>query len=120
MKKTIAILMVLALAATAAFAQEAAVAPAITFTGWGQAGFTFAQNTSHDVDTKTPETVVGSNLPSWANGSDVGVAIAGTSKNVGFLLNIDYYAASIVAADNALIWVKFNDMFKINFGKARC
>jgi hypothetical protein len=115
MKKALAILMVLALVASAATAE-------ITFGAWGRGIFVPVQNSGlENVDSITTinKTWEGKNDTSGlALTSDprVGFTVAGNSDNVGFQVDI-YADGDIARGDQAKIWVKPMDMVTMQMGK---
>lgn len=101
MKKALAILMVLALVGTVAFAE-------VTIGGFGRGMFTVYSDGS---DTYTDA------FTSWAPGPRFGLSIAGKSDNVGFIIDInndDNTAPSL--GDNQQIWVKPIEMVTVRIG----
>jgi hypothetical protein len=117
MKKIIGIAAVAAMVASGAFAE-------ITFGAWGRTGLDFGnvvgKSTTVDgtttVDPLGDATVI--TTPSWASGSRVGFAVAGTNddKNIGFNVNVDSNGNTIGIGDQAKIWGQIG-WFKAQFGK---
>lgn len=114
MKKALAILMILALVGSAAFAE-------ITFGAWGRGLFVPLQNTGADGAENMANIA-----KSWDNSLTnprVGFSVMGNSDNVGF--QIDIYAdnsgaddnGSLVRGDQAKIWVKPMDKVTVTLGK---
>jgi len=103
MKKLVSVLFALLLVGSFAFAD-------VTVGAWGR--FIFSPASSIDGSDNAAFSA-----PSWADGSRVGVTIAGTSDNAGF--QVQYFANGNVlkVGDNANTWVKFNDMVKLYGGK---
>jgi len=111
MKKSVVILLVMALIAVTAYAQDAG----IKLGGWGRSGVELVKGSSAaGVDP------VVAMFPQWANGARVGFNVNGNSANVGFNMNVDNNAGSIGIGDQAKIWVQPHAMVKVELGKIQC
>ncbi|MEM5947356.1 hypothetical protein WKV44_02255 [Spirochaetia bacterium 38H-sp] len=106
MKKLTLVLVVLLIAAGMVMAD-------VTVGGWGRIEFGV---TGNNTSGSKPMVVAG---PGWAGGGRVGIAINGSSDNVGFSLNINSNGGSIGIGDNANIWIKFNDIVMLTLGQAQ-
>jgi len=113
MKKTLMILLVLAMVATAAFAE-------VTVGGWGRAIPTFGA-TSYDLD-PNDKAVTFTIGPSWAGGTRARFEVNGTSDYIGFQVQVNSNGTNSVqtgdyGADNVNIWVKPFDFLTLTAGK---
>jgi len=109
MKKALAILMVLALVASAATAE-------ITFGAWGRGLFVPVQNTGADDEDNTA-----TNGISWMNRNNpgnirMGMTIKGVSENVGFQIDWNSDGESFGISDQNKIWVKPVSMVTVSIG----
>jgi hypothetical protein len=104
MKKALAILMTLALVASAATAE-------ITWGAWGRGVFVAAQSNGTDTTAVTEA--------SWGGNPRIGFGINGSSDNMGFHVDLTGDVAAVGIGDNAKIWWKANDMFKVEIGKVQ-
>ncbi len=108
MKKALAILMILALVGSAAFAE-------ITFGAWGRGLFVPMYDSG--VEGTDPQTA---NVVSWGGAPRIGFTISGVSDNVGFQadMNVDNGDGKgyVTLGDNQYIWVKPMSMVKISLG----
>lgn len=115
MKKALAILMILALVGSAAFAE-------ITFGAWGRGIFVPVQNTGADdnaataVDESASFASIGKTWDGANSDPRVGFSVMGNSDNVGFQVDI-YADGGIARGDQAKIWVKPMDMVTVQMGK---
>lgn len=114
MKKLIGTVAVAALLATAAFAEG------LTFGSWGRAlwivGNAGTANTAKDATTMNNNTVTSWLGQSWGGaGPRTGVAVHGSSDNIGFDLDLHANGGGLGVGDNALVWAKPIDMLKITF-----
>jgi hypothetical protein len=105
MKKTLGILAIFALVATAAFAE-------VTFGAWGRGLFVPVEGTSESTtyDTTT----------SWgADNARVGATIAGSTEagDIGFQIDFNGDGASIGAGDNQFIWAQPIEGLRLAVGK---
>ena len=106
MKKALAILMILALVGTAAFAE-------ITFGAWGRGLFVPVQNSGASDEDSTATTGV-----SWGNPNPrVGMTIKGVSDNAGFQIDWNSDGASFGISDQNKIWVKPVSMVTLSIGR---
>ena len=120
MKKSIAILMVMALVAVAASAQ-------ISIGGWGRTMFVPVANSG--IEHADGDVVSnGKIVPSWdwggqdgigAAGGRIGITIAGNSDNVGFQIDMNGDGGTINGGDEQKVWVKPMSMVKIAAGRAQ-
>ncbi|MFA6506272.1 MAG: hypothetical protein WCT14_09250 [Treponemataceae bacterium] len=109
MKKLVSVLFVALLVGGMAFAAD----PVVKVGGWGRVIFNAAESTGQD----GADVLVGVG-PSWAKGSRVRADISGTSDNFGFLLQLFFHGGTTFASpDNAKIWWKANDMFRLTAGR---
>lgn len=107
MKKALAILMILALVGSAAFAE-------ITFGAWGRGLFVPVMNSgASDEDSSA------TNKASWGGAPRIGFTISGGSDNVGFVAEIKADGAGIAANDQQFIWVKPVSMLKLSLGRVQ-
>lgn len=106
MKKALAILMVLALVASAVTAE-------VSIGAWGRGIFAPLANSGDDSYTDT--------APSWGGwGGDearIGFTIAGNSDNVGFQIDGNVDGGAFSMGDQQKIWVKPVDMLKFQLGR---
>jgi hypothetical protein len=102
MKKALAILMTLALVASAATAE-------ITWGAWGRGVFVAAQSDGTDTTAVTEA--------SWSGNPRIGFSVNGAADNMGFHVDLTGDVASVGIGDQAKIWWKGNDMFKLEIGK---
>ncbi|MBN1616815.1 MAG: hypothetical protein JW875_05835 [Spirochaetales bacterium] len=106
MKKALAILMVLALVASAVTAE-------VSIGAWGRGIFAPLANSGDDSYTDT--------APSWGGwGGDearIGFTIAGNSDNVGFQIDGNVDGGAFSMGDQQKIWVKPMDMLKFQMGR---
>jgi hypothetical protein len=110
MKKLVSVLFALLLVGSFAFAAD----PGISFGGWGRMIFNATQGGDSFADNQT------SMGPDWAAGGRVKFSVAGNSDNVGFLTEVGSNGdGNIFVTDNAKIWVKINDMVKIQAGRIK-
>ncbi len=101
MKKALAILMVLALVGTAAFAE-------ITIGGFGRGMFVFSSDAS--------ETYTSAET-SWGATPRFGMSFAGKSDSVGFIIDINSDGGATPSlGDNQQIWVKPIEMVTVRIG----
>lgn len=107
MKKALAILMVLALVASAATAE-------ITFGAWGRGLFVPVSNSGASGAKSVAE-----NKASWGGAPRIGMTVAGNSDNVGFQIDLNGDNGSINAGDQQFIWVKPMDMVKLSLGRVQ-
>lgn len=107
MKKALAILMVLALVASAATAE-------ITFGAWGRGLFVPVSNSGASGAKSFAE-----NKASWGGAPRIGFTIAGNSDNVGFVVEMKGDGGAIGANDQQFIWVKPMDMVKLSLGRVQ-
>ena len=106
MKKALAILMILALVGTAAFAE-------ITFGAWGRGIFVPVQNSGASDEDSTATTAV-----SWGTPNPrVGMTIKGVSDNAGFQIDWNSDGASFGISDQNKIWVKPVSMVTLSVGR---
>lgn len=113
MKKTLMILLVLALVASAAFAE-------VTVGGWGRTIPTFGA-TSDDLDVNENEVTFNIG-PSWAGGTRARFEVNGTSEFIGFQVQVNSNGTNSVqtgdyGADNVNIWIKPFDFLTLTAGK---
>lgn len=105
MKKALAILMVLALVASAVTAEVAIGA-------WGRGIFLPAMSDGEDTFTDT--------APSWGGWAGdearIGFTIAGKSDNVGFVIDGNVDGGAFSMGDNQFIWVKPVEMLTVRMG----
>ncbi len=106
MKRLIAVLVVVALVMTGAFAQ-------ISFGGFGQAAYG-VKGGAGDKDVTTLLQTGWGGIPRY------GFTIAGNSDNIGFVVEMKADDGSVVVNEKSYIWWKANDVFKVNFGKVQC
>jgi len=106
MKKALAILMVLALVASAATAE-------ITFGAWGRGLFAVSDTGASGAKS------VAENKVSWGGAPRIGFTVAGSSDNVGFVLEMKGDDGDITANDQQFIWVKPMDMVKLSLGRVQ-
>jgi hypothetical protein len=104
MKKALAILMTLALVASAATAE-------ITWGAWGRGVFVPAQSNGTDTTAITQA--------SWTGNPRIGFSVNGAADNMGFHVDLTGDVADVGIGDNAKIWWKANDMFKLEIGKVQ-
>jgi hypothetical protein len=104
MKKALAILMTLALVASAATAE-------ITWGAWGRGVFVPAQSDGTDTTAITQA--------SWTGNPRIGFSVNGAADNMGFHVDLTGDVAAVGIGDNAKIWWKANDMFKLEIGKVQ-
>lgn len=107
MKKALAILMILALVGSAAFAE-------ITFGAWGRGLFVPVMNSGASDEDSTA-----TNKASWGGAPRIGFTISGGSDNVGFVAEIKADGAGIAANDQQFIWVKPVSMLKLSLGRVQ-
>lgn len=106
MKKALAILMVLALVASAATAE-------ITFGAWGRGLFVPVQNTGADDEDNSATTAV-----SWGTPNPrIGMTIKGVSENAGFQIDWNSDGASFGISDQNKIWIKPVSMVTVSIGR---
>lgn len=106
MKKALAILMVLALVASAATAE-------ITFGAWGRGLFVPVQNTGADDEDNSATTAI-----SWGTPNPrIGMTIKGVSENAGFQIDWNSDGASFGISDQNKIWVKPVSMVTVSIGR---
>jgi hypothetical protein len=104
MKKSVVILLVLALVATSAFAD-------VSWGAWCRTGLDLVSITG------TNDPVMSVN-PGWANGNRIGLSFSGTGKEFGFNVNVDTNGGNAVAVgDQAKLWWKPADFLKLEIGK---
>ena len=106
MKRLFAVLLVAALVMGGAFAQ-------ISFGAWGRGVFVPVQGGA-GVEDPTATT-----MASWGGNPRIGFTIRGESDNIGFQVDMTGNLADIGVGDNARIWWKANDMFKVLIGKTQ-
>ena len=104
MKKTLGILAIFALVATAAFAE-------VTFGAWGRGLFVPVEGTS---DSTTYDTTT-----SWGGNARVGATIAGSTEagDIGFQIDFNGDGNSIGAGDNQFIWAQPIEGLRLAVGK---
>jgi len=107
MKKALAILMVLALVASAVTAE-------VSIGAWGRGLFVPVSNSG-----ASGEDSQATNKASWGGAPRIGFTIAGNSDNVGFQVDMNGDGGSINAGDQQKIWVKPVDMLKISLGRVQ-
>lgn len=115
MKKALAILMTLALVASAATAE-------VTWGIWGRGVFVPVQSTNvgtSATDATAKSVLTTENVASWGGNQRLGFSINAASDNVGFHVDLTGDIASVGIGDQAKAWFKFNDMFKVEFGKVQ-
>jgi len=105
MKKALAILMVLALVASAVTAE-------ITVGAWGRGMFAVMSDSEETYTTNS--TSWGD--PAWGAAPRIGFTLAGNSDNVGVQADINVDGGSLNMGDNQYIWVKPVSMVKISLG----
>jgi len=106
MKKALAILMVLALVASAATAE-------ITFGAWGRGLFVPLQNTGADDEDNSATTAV-----SWGTPNPrIGMTIKGVSENAGFQIDWNSDGAAFGISDQNKIWIKPVSMVTVSIGR---
>jgi len=106
MKKALAILMILALVGSAAFAE-------ITFGAWGRGVFVPVQNSGATDDDSTA-----TNKASWGGAPRIGFTISGVSDNVGFQADMNVDGGKVSCGDQQKIWVKPVSMLTLTIGNA--
>ncbi len=106
MKRLVAVLVVVALVMTGAFAQ-------ISFGGYGQNVLGVKGGAGED-DASTFTQAGWGGIPRY------GFTIAGNSDNIGFVVEMKADDGSVVVNEKSYIWWKANDVFKVNFGKVQC
>lgn len=106
MKKALAILMILALVGSAAFAE-------ITFGAWGRGVFVPVQNSG-----ATDEDSTATNKASWGGAPRIGFTISGVSDNVGFQADMNVDGGKVSCGDQQKIWVKPVSMLTLTIGNA--
>jgi hypothetical protein len=109
MKKLVSVLFALLLVGSFAFAAD----PGITLGGWGRMMFSPTMGGDAYDDNVTVM------APSWAEGGRVRFDVAGNSDNAGFLAQVATNGDKLYISDQAKIWVKFNDMFKVQAGRIK-
>ena len=105
MKRLVAVLVVVALVMTGAFAQ-------ISFSGWGTGVLGVKGGAGADDASLFLQTP-------WGANTRVGFTIAGNSDNIGFQADMTADITSIGLGDNAKIWWKANDVLKVSIGKVQ-
>jgi len=98
----------------------AALSAEIKLSAWGRFFMVpYSQvNNSADVGGTNPDPTVNAG-PGWGGKGRVGFQVNGVSDNVGFQLNVNSDPSgspNISIGDQAKIWVKFNDMIKVEGG----
>ena len=106
MKKALAILMILALVGSAAFAE-------ITFGAWGRGVFVPVQNSGASNEDSTA-----TNKASWGGAPRIGFTISGVSDNVGFQADMNVDGGNVSTGDQQKIWVKPFSMLTLTIGNA--
>lgn len=106
MKKALAILMILALVGSAAFAE-------ITFGAWGRGVFVPVQNSGASGEDSTA-----TNKASWGGAPRIGFTISGVSDNVGFQADMNVDGGTVNCGDQQKIWVKPFSMLTLSIGNA--
>jgi len=106
--KAAAIATVMALVATAAFAQ-------ITVGGWGRIDFVALSSSGAE-----GADLITNMGPGWGGKGRVGVKIDGNSDNIGFSshFNTDPTNGNLGFGDHAKVYLRFNDMFMLTYGRA--
>ena len=109
MKKALAILMVLALVASAATAE-------ITFGAWGRGLFVPVQNTGADDEDNTATNVISWGDAAKAGNIRMGMTIKGVSENAGFQIDWNSDGESFGISDQNKIWIKPVSMVTVSIG----
>ena len=114
MKKALAILMVLALVASAATAE-------ITFGAWGRGLFIPVMNSGADDDDTTQvneSKATATTGISWGTPNPrIGMTIKGVSENAGFQIDWNSDGASFGISDQNKIWIKPVSMVTVSIGR---
>lgn len=113
MKKSIAILMAMALVGTSAFAE-------VSVGAWGRGGFIFAAS---DNSKATDGAISNGAIPNWggndSTGSCIGFSLSASSDNVGFDLALAGNGTKLDNDGTAKIWVKPAEMIKFQVGQIK-